>query len=178
MRRTVNCALILISLLLFTGPAGAQSVEELLDMANDGIGSAQCLLGFKYLDGDGVEQDTSEAMKWFRMAAENGDAHASYTLGRIYYKGEGTAVDYAEAFKWFLVAGEKSDANSQFRLSEMYLNGNGVDKDVIAAYAWLTLAIGNGANKRGVRDNLERDMTKAQVEQARALADSLQSSFE
>jgi hypothetical protein len=112
------------------------------------------------------------------MAAENGDAHASYTLGRIYYKGEGTAVDYAEAFKWFLVAGEKSDANSQFRLSEMYLNGNGVDKDVIAAYAWLTLAIGNGANKRGVRDNLERDMTKAQVEQARALADSLQSSFE
>ena len=178
MRRTVNCAFILISLLLFTGPAGAQSVEELLDMANDGIGSAQCLLGFKYLDGDGVKQDTTEAMKWFRMAGDNGDAHAAYTLGRIYYKGEGTSVDYAEALKWFLMAAEKSDANSQFRLSEMYLKGNGVDKDQVAAYAWLTLAIGNGANKRGVRDNLERDMTKAQVEQARVLADSLQSSFE
>lgn len=178
MRRLVNCAFILISLLLFTGPAGAQSIEELLDMANDGIGSAQCLLGFKYLDGDGVDQDATEAMKWFRMAAESGDAHASYTLGRIYYKGEGTPVDYAEALKWFLMAAEKSDANSQFRLSEMYLNGNGVDKDQVAAFAWLSLAIGNGANKRGVRDNLERNMTKAQVEQARELADTLEANFE
>jgi TPR repeat protein len=178
MRRMLNCAFILISLLLVTGPAGAQSVEELLDMANDGIGSAQCLLGFKYLDGDGVAQDTTEAMKWFRMAAENGDAHAAYTLGRVYYKGEGTVVDYNEAFKWFLMAARKSDANSQFRLSEMYLNGDGVDKDVIAAYAWLSLSIGNGANKRGVRDNLERNMTKTQVEEAKGMADSLGASFE
>lgn len=178
MRRLVHCAFILISLLLVTGPAGAQSVDELLDMANDGIGSAQCLLGFKYLDGDGVAQDTTEAMKWFGMAAENGDAHAAYTLGRIYYKGEGTAVNYDEAFKWFLMAAQRSDANSQFRLSEMYLNGEGVDKDVITAYAWLSLAIGNGANKRGVRDNLEREMTKAQVEQAKDMADSLAANVE
>jgi len=178
MRKIVQCALICISLLLFTGPVGAQSIEELLDMANDGIGSAQCLLGFKYLDGDEVTQDTAEAMKWFRMAAENEDAHAAYTLGRIYYKGEGTSVDYAEAMKWFRIAAEKGDANSQFRLSEMYLDGNGVDKDIVAAYAWLSLAIGNGANKRGIRDNLERDMTKAQVEQAKGLADSLSANFE
>jgi TPR repeat protein len=178
MRRMIQCALISISLLLVNGPARAQSMEDLKSMADEGIASAQCLMGFKYLDGDEVKQDTQEAIRWFRLAAENGDSHAAYTLGRTYNNGEGVPVDYAEAMKWYRMAAEKGDANSQFRLAEMYLEGHGVEKDKISAFAWLSLAIGNGANKRGIRDNLERDMSKAQVADAMALADTLSASFQ
>jgi TPR repeat protein len=177
MRKMNLFALISISLLLFTSLASAQSLEELKSMADEGIASAQCLIGFKYLDGDEVKQDTAEAIKWFRMAAENGDTHAAYTLGRTYNNGDGVPQDYAEALKWYRIAAEQGDANSQYRLAEMYLEGHGVEKNVVTAYAWLNLAIGNGANKRGIRDNLERDMSKAQVAEAMALSDSLSASF-
>ena len=112
------------------------------------------------------------------LSASKGNVVAQLNLGLCYAEGDGVPSDNREAIKWFLMAARKSDANSQFRLSEMYLNGDGVDKDVIAAYAWLSLSIGNGANKRGVRDNLERNMTKTQVEEAKGMADSLGASFE
>lgn len=37
---------------------------------------AQYNVGWQYLNGKGVEKDEFEAMKWFSMAAENGDADA------------------------------------------------------------------------------------------------------
>ena len=37
---------------------------------------AQCNLGAHYDNGQGVKQDHTEAVKWYRKAAEQGDANA------------------------------------------------------------------------------------------------------
>ena len=37
-----------------------------------------------YDNGDGVPQDYKEAVKWYRLAAEQGDAAAQYNLGIMY----------------------------------------------------------------------------------------------
>lgn len=177
MRRILTTAFAAISLLLCSPFANAQSLEEMISLANEGIPSYQCMLGYKYLDGDGVEKNVPEAVKWFKLAAGNGDVYAAYTLGRTYHAGDGITQDYGEAMKWFRVAAELGDANSQFRVAEMYQTGTGVEQDYVAAYAWLSLAIGNGANKRGIRDTLERDMNANQVAEAKALAESLEASF-
>jgi uncharacterized protein len=41
---------------------------------------AQGNIGVMYAHGEGVPQDYAEAVKWFRRAAEQGDAHAQYNL--------------------------------------------------------------------------------------------------
>ena len=44
--------------------------------------------------------DYPQAVKWFRKAAEQGNAFAQFNLGQIYTQGKGVPQDYAEAVKW------------------------------------------------------------------------------
>ena len=49
--------------------------------AEQGHAEAQYNLGVCYEKGEGVAQDSSEAVKWFRQAAEQGVAEAQFWLG-------------------------------------------------------------------------------------------------
>jgi TPR repeat protein len=51
--------------------------------------SAQFRLGLNYLHGLSVEKNPVEAVKWFRIAAEQGDAGAQGILGVSYSSGGG-----------------------------------------------------------------------------------------
>jgi TPR repeat protein len=62
---------------------------------------AQGNLGYMYDTGKGVPQDYAEAMKWYRLAAEQGVAKAQNNLGYMYDKGRGVSQDYVEAVKWY-----------------------------------------------------------------------------
>jgi uncharacterized protein len=53
-----------------------------------------------YGEGRGVPQDYSEAIKWFRLAAEQGNAKAQFHLGVMYANGQGVTQDYAAAKKF------------------------------------------------------------------------------
>ena len=50
--------------------------------------------------GQGVSQDYTEAVKWYRKAAEQGVAKAQYNLGAMYFDGQGVPQDYIQAHKW------------------------------------------------------------------------------
>ena len=53
----------------------------------------------------------------------------------------------------------------------MYANARGVLKDSVLAHMWLNIADANGdASTRELRDNLERDMTRAEISRATELA--------
>jgi hypothetical protein len=58
-----------------------------------------------YLEGDGVEQDSAEAAKWFKLAAEQGLAGSQTTLAQMYETGNGVEQDAEEAKKWYAKAG-------------------------------------------------------------------------
>jgi TPR repeat protein len=51
--------------------------------------------------------DMREAVKWFRKAADQGDAKAQLNLGACYFRGEGVKQDKAEAVKWYRKAAEQ-----------------------------------------------------------------------
>ena len=51
-----------------------------------------------------MPQDRAEAVKWYRLAANHGDAQAMYNLGLAYAKGEGVAQDNVQAHVWFNLA--------------------------------------------------------------------------
>ena len=47
-----------------------------------------------------MPQDYTEAAKWFRKAADQGNADAQYGLGLLYFKGLGVPQNYAIAHMW------------------------------------------------------------------------------
>jgi TPR repeat protein len=55
-------------------------------------------LEWAYIIGEGVAQDMVEAVKWFRLAAEQGEAGAQGVLGNVYY--EGIPVKQDEEYKF------------------------------------------------------------------------------
>ena len=57
-----------------------------------------------YALGEEVPQDDAEAAKWYRLAAEQGDAFAQLELGIMYADGEGVAQDYVLSHMWFSLA--------------------------------------------------------------------------
>jgi uncharacterized protein len=89
-------------------------------------------------------QDYKEAMKWFRMAAEQGHAGAQFNLGYMYNEGQGVAQDSEESTKWYRLAAEQGHSGAQFNLGNMYANGEGVAQDYKEAYIWLSIASVDG----------------------------------
>ena len=80
-------------------------------------------LGDAYYYGTGVEQDYAEAIRLWRLAAEQGNAFAQYNLGDAYHYGEGVEQDYAEAVKWYRLAAEQGDEDAQLFLGDAYYYG-------------------------------------------------------
>ncbi len=48
--------------------------------------------------------DDAEAVRWYRLAAEQGYAPAQYGLGLMYYRGEGSPEDEVLAYMWWNLA--------------------------------------------------------------------------
>ena len=48
-----------------------------------------------------MKKDLEESTKWYRIAAEQGDARAQNNLGFAYLYGEGVLKNLKESFKWF-----------------------------------------------------------------------------
>jgi TPR repeat protein len=83
-------------------------------------------------------------VKWYRKAAENGDAEAQNNLGCAYARGEGVERNYEEAVKWCRKAAEQGDATAQNNLGLAYTHGEGVEQDHDEAVKWFRKATENG----------------------------------
>ncbi|WP_128580700.1 tetratricopeptide repeat protein [Neisseria flavescens] len=54
-----------------------------------------------YAKGQGVRQDDTQVVQWYRKAAEQGLAEAQYNLGLMYYHGRGIRQNHNLAKEWF-----------------------------------------------------------------------------
>jgi uncharacterized protein len=70
-----------------------------------------------------VAQDAVEAVKWYRKAAEHGNAEAENTLGSLYAEGQGVPRDYVRAYAWFrlamLAGNQRAEANRAIAAGNM-----------------------------------------------------------
>lgn len=57
-----------------------------------------------YKMGQGVPQNHAEAMRWFRLAADQGNGVVQSYLGAMYLDGDGVPQDYVLAHMWFNLA--------------------------------------------------------------------------
>jgi hypothetical protein len=66
--------------------------------------------------------DVAEASKWYRHAAEHGNAGAQNALGVLYLQGQGVPQDLAEGLKWISEAAEQGHAGAQSNLAMLLRN--------------------------------------------------------
>lgn len=86
-----------------------QNKDEVRREAEEGDAVSQYNLAVMYNKGVGVEQDDSEALKWYLKAAGQGHAMAQYNLGMLYYFGKSIPQDYVAAYTWVMIAAEYGD---------------------------------------------------------------------
>ena len=95
--------------------------------------------------GRGVPQDDAEAVRWYRLAADQGYAEAQVHLGRMYSNGRGVPEDDAEGVRWLRRAAEQGHAAAQLSLGRLYDDGwGGLPQDDSAAVRWYRLAADQG----------------------------------
>jgi uncharacterized protein len=148
----------------------AKFLEQTVTQAKAGDPVAQCALGACFESGQGVAKDLEQAVKWYRMAADQGDAMAQCALGNCYEKGQGVARSATNAVAWYAKSAAKGFARGQYLLGACYAEGRGVARDYLEAYKWYTRAAAKGYEpaKKGVLAVHGR-MTAAQRAEAKRL---------
>lgn len=121
-----------------------EGVRLLKDSAQRGCVLAMEELGWRYVEGKGIETDYHEAQQWLRPAADKGLPLAQAELGYCYVMGYGVAINDSEALKWFRLSAAQTNAFSLMHLGRMRLYGNGVTRDKTEAKKLLTQAAALG----------------------------------
>ncbi len=126
-------------------PGASRTLPLLRELAEQGDLVAQLALGHMYDEGIAVGKDEAEALRYYRMAAEQGDAQGQYLLGASLSAGddadeaEEAAAD-AEAFGWMLKSARQGYAEAMHEVAHHYEWGDGVQEDKAEAVAWLRKA--------------------------------------
>lgn len=125
------------------------ALAALQPLAEQGEHTAQYVLGLMHEHGQGVAQDLTLAMNWYRKAAAQNDARAQFNLGWIYENApeQGEAAvsrDMAEAIRWYSLAAEQGLAEARYNLGAMYAQGRAGAPDYARALRWFRLAADQG----------------------------------
>ena len=119
-----------------------------------------------YENGTGVSQNDSEALEWYRKAAENGNADAQIELGKRYFEGRGVSTNEDEAVKWYTKAAENGNTDAQLALGDRYF----VEQKYSAAAKWYRKAaeqrISNAQYKLGLMYSQGQGVERNYVEAA------------
>lgn len=149
----------------------AHALSSWRPLADKGNPIAQNDLGILYLDGKGVAQNTSEAVRYLSLSAAAGSSLGQNNLGGLYRDGKGVKRDYVRAAQWFSAAAAQGNAAGMYNLGLMYELGQGMKAEPFHAYMWYALAadLGTVPNAASHRDELWRRMTPAAQGEARKL---------
>ena len=108
-------------------------IYRLKSLLSPGEAGAQCNL-----------PDFKEAVKWYRLAADQGNAEAQYNLGAAYCEGKSVPQNFKEAVKWYRLAADQGNAEAQYNLGVVYYEGKGIPQDYKEAVKWYRLAADQG----------------------------------
>jgi TPR repeat protein len=90
------------------------------------------------------KKNYAEAMRWYRVAAGQGNALAQVGIGNLYGMALGVPQDYAEALRWYRLAAAQGNAEAQDQIGFFYLSGWGVRQDSAQALNWFRKAADQG----------------------------------
>ena len=120
-----------------------QAFEWYSKAAAQGFAPAECIIGYYYKNGMGVE-NTAKAFEWWSKAAAQGFAKAEYNVGTCYENGTGVEKNITKAFEWWSKAAAQGFAQAEYNVGVCYENGMGVEKNTAKAFEWYSKAAVQG----------------------------------
>ena len=115
-------------------------------LAKEGFYPAYTEIGNIYeLGGKGIEQNFTEALRYYRKAAfEDGDEDAFAALGRLYFFGRGVERDFEKAFEYYDKILPNRDPVVLLMYGNRYHAGLGVDVNINKAREYYEEAAAKG----------------------------------
>ena len=111
--------------------------------------------GCDFLD----SKNYSEAVKYFRLAANENYAPAQDKLGWMYQNGWGVTRSYSEAYQQYKKAAEQGNKEAQASLGYLYYKGLGVKRDLQQALYWYGKSAEQGnTTARRQYERIEREL--------------------
>ncbi|EAY02717.1 hypothetical protein TVAG_440960 [Trichomonas vaginalis G3] len=120
---------------------------------------------FAYMieNGIGCQKDVDKAIKYYKRAADGGEAKAMFNLGLIYDKNK-KYHNTEQAIKYYQEAADKGIKEAFFNLGMIYKDGEDIEKDITKAKEYLATAADKGvvnAQFWSYKINKDSDMTTA-----------------
>lgn len=120
-----------------------RALPMLTSAAGAGNAPAATLLGWLYEDGRGTERSIEEAKRWYRLAAEQGEADAMAALGRLLLQEKSPAAR-ATAGQLFRRAAELQDPDGQYYVGWILTEVANGPREHVEAYDWFLKAARQG----------------------------------
>lgn len=121
-----------------------EGIRLLTLSAMQGFDVAMYRLGKLYLQGEVVEKNVGEALRWFWKADAKDNPYAQYQLGKIYLKGEDVSANYVTAQRMFEKSVRQGNACAMYLLAKMHLQGTAKYSDINYAVRLLSEAAKRG----------------------------------
>ncbi len=103
--------------------------QEFEVLYGQGDAEAAYYLGRMHHMGEGVPQNFSQALNWYRSAADGGSADGYFAMGQMYEKGQGSPQDFNRAFEAYQAASDRDHMTARKRLAMMHAEGLGTQVD-------------------------------------------------
>lgn len=142
-----------------------KSVEEVFPNADLNDSATQYKVGKSYLNGQELQEDFAEAIKWFTLSASQGNKDAQLDLANLYYSGEKISQDYKKAFFFYKLAAEQKSADAAYSLAMMYEKGLGTMKNEEDATKWFKEASSLGHTEAQNYLNLRDVQSRTKLQQ-------------
>lgn len=148
-----------------------QALMWLKQVADSGDDNAQIELGDELYNEwtfDEDDEDSKEALKWYRKAAKKHNNVAYMRIARCYRWGNGVHEDFNKAFEWYEKAAKAGNIRGIFQCAECYYHGRGVEENGDKAFELYSKAADEGEADAcymvgkcyeygyGVEENLEK----------------------
>ena len=117
-----------------------EEISHIKQQAEAGDAEAQFRVAGWFQKGHCLPKDYSEAMDWYRRAADQGHPEAQYKLARMYLNDK----DVKKAEEWYLKAAVQGYRPAQYDIAYKYLHGSELPKDVNKAEQWYRRAAEQG----------------------------------
>jgi len=101
-------------------------------------------LGWLYENGIGVSKDKNEAIRWYKLAADQNHKQAQFNLGLFFLKDETMNDNYQSAIKWLSLAAKQGVSEAQYNLGTIYFDGLGVVQNFKKAFDNYLMSAENG----------------------------------
>ncbi|MBF0186717.1 MAG: SEL1-like repeat protein [Magnetococcales bacterium] len=111
--------------------------------AQQGDAKAMMQVGERLESGTGIKQNLTQAISWYKKAAELNIPNAQYRVGIAYKTGEGAPIDLETAAKWFRRAAEANNPQAQVELG-LLLESSKDPKLKAEALTWFEKAAQKG----------------------------------